>query len=133
MVRAWQPVHHFMTLCGGRAPAGDSTTAWPLEICLGGSCLLVLTLLPVTSLSPLCHWYPSSCCSGAESQRWWVCIRPETLDLCRPFKKSLPRILQFLPSLQPPLDFTARSYRDLSSGTGMQGWVVQSGSGIPHS
>ena len=41
-------------LCGsvwGRAQKGDNTSAWPLEFCLGGSCLLALALLPVFSLS----------------------------------------------------------------------------------
>ena len=41
-------------LCGsvwGRAQGEDNATAWPLEFCLVGSCLLAPSLLLVTSLS----------------------------------------------------------------------------------
>ena len=27
----------------------------------------------------VCHWCPSSCCSGAESQRGWVCMSPKSI------------------------------------------------------
>ena len=28
---------------------------------------------------PICHWCPSSCCSGAESQRGWVYMSPKSV------------------------------------------------------
>ena len=40
-----------LILCGGGL--GEGTVPLPgLEFCLGGSCLLALALLPVTSVSP---------------------------------------------------------------------------------
>ena len=50
--------------------------------CLGGSCLLALTPLPVTSLSLLltvCPLCTSNCCPGAESQRGWICMSPKSV------------------------------------------------------
>ena len=43
------------SLCGSvweKAQRRDNTTAWPLEFGPGGSCALVLTLMPDTSISP---------------------------------------------------------------------------------
>ena len=90
-------MHSLVVLCGGRTWRGDSATAWLLEVCLA------LTL---------CDWHPSSCFPGAESQRGWVCIHSKSVG---PFKWTLLTNWQFLPSPQPLLVFTARSYGALSS------------------
>ena len=58
---------------------------------------------------PICHWCPSSCCSGAEAQREWVWLSHKS------FKKALLRVLTFLPLPRPPLVFTTRSYSNLCS------------------
>ena len=55
-------LHYFVALCGVRAWRGDNAAAWLLEVCLA------LALFTVTSLLPLCDWYPSGYCPGAESQ-----------------------------------------------------------------
>ena len=61
---------------------------------------------------PVCHWCPSSCCSGAGAQTDWVCVSPESIagPLGRDSRESA------VSSAAPtPLVFTARSYGDLSS------------------
>ena len=75
---------------------------------------------------PVCGWCPSCCCPGAGSQSGWV------LRLCSLTKQSLLKIWQFLLLPQPPLDFTARSYRDLSSQCWTPGLCGLPGAGITH-
>ena len=69
-------------------------------------CFQLLNLLPI------CDQHSSSCYPGAKSQRDGF---PYMLSLCGSFKWSILKIWQFLLLPQPPMVFTARSYRDLSS------------------
>ena len=107
-------------LCVGRAQKENSASAWPLELCLGGSCLLALILIPVTSLSPHMPQMPFQLLPSC-----WI---PEGVGLyqcwvhCGPFKRSLLCVLQFPSSPQPPLVFTARSYGDLITLEPWAGW-----------
>ena len=56
-------------------------------------------------------WCPSSCCPGGDFQSGCVCIHSKSM----PFKQTLLRNWQFLPLSQPPLIFTASSYKALFS------------------
>ena len=87
-----------------------------------------LALLPVTSLSPVCHLCPSSCCLVLKP-RGWVCISPETFvgpsggvsrESCLFFCRPNPHWF-----LQPEVMGT------YLPGTGTVGWVVWCGAGIP--
>ena len=54
------------------------------------------------------------------------------VGLFGPFKWTLLRDWQFLPLLQPPLVFTARSYEVLFPGAGILGYMVWLSAGIAH-
>ena len=122
-------------LCGsvsGRAQRGNSAaTLWPLEICLRGSCLLALVVLPVTSHSPCMPLLPFQLLSWC-----WI---PEGMglhkswDLSGPFKGSLLIILQFLPPANPHWFLQQEVMGTYLCDTGSLGWVVWSGAGIAHS
>ena len=49
------------------AQRGQNATAWPLEFCLGGSCVLTFALTPDTAVSPCMPLVP--CVPGGEAQR----------------------------------------------------------------
>ena len=89
----------------------DNDTAWPLKVCLGGSCLRALTLLQSLHFFPVCHL-----CLPAVV----LVLNPrgggsvEALSSCGSSKRSLLITQQSLPPPQPPLVFTARSDGDLS-------------------
>ena len=103
--------HCSVAFLWGRAQKGDDATAWPLEFYPGESCPPALTLMPDASFSsrmPLVTF---------QLLPW--CWSPEGVSLVSP--KSVVSLLRveawgswFLLLLQPPLNFTARSYGDLS-------------------
>ena len=96
----------------GRTQKGNSTAAWPLEFCLGGSYLLALTWMPEIAVSPLMplvpfhllHW----CWSPEE-----VCVSPQSI--MGPLRGDAWESCTFFLQPQPPLVFIARSYGDLPS------------------
>ena len=116
---------------------GGATCVTALLLCVregsqrGQCCCLASGILPGrklcpthTSLSPhVPHWYTSSCCSGAKSQRGWVCMSPKSIvgpiRGCSFFHHpnshwfSQPEVMgTYLP------------------GAGTLGWVVWTGAGI---
>ena len=116
MARVGQPVSLLCCSVWGRDHRGDDASAWP-----PGSCLSSLAL----HFLPICHWCPSSCCTGAKSQRQWVRMSPKAI--AGPFMGvSLNPAVSSEP--QPPLVFTARSY---FPGAGSLGWMFWTGAGIP--
>ena len=72
---------------------------------------------------PLCHWCPSSCCLGTESQRGWICLSPKSIA-------GLLRGHSFFccPNLHCFLQPEAMGTYLLGAGT--LGWVVWTGAGI---
>ena len=71
----------------------------------------------------VCHWCPSSCCSGAESQRGWICLS----------RKSIAGLLRghsffCCPNLHWFLQPKAMGTYLLGAGT--LGWVVWTGAEV---
>ena len=114
-----------------RAQRRDNATAWPLEIAWEEAVSLALAPLPVSSLFPLlpiCYLCPSRCCPGAESQRG-VDLHESSVH-CRPFKRSLLRIPQFLLPPQAHWVLQPEVMGIYLPGAGTLGWVFWSGAGI---
>ena len=63
--RVGRPVSLICCSVWGRARREDIDATWPLDFCLGGSCLLALALMPIISPSPCMPLVPFqllSCC-----------------------------------------------------------------------
>ena len=78
---------------------------------------------------PICYWFPSSCCPGAESQREWVYVSPKS------FAGSLGGVSwgshSFFCHPRPHWFLQAEVMGTYLPGT--LSWVVWSGAGIPRS
>ena len=119
--------------CGSvwrRAQKGDSAAAWPLEYCLDGSCPLAFTLMPHTSVSPICHWCPSCCCPGAKAQREWVCVSPKSI--VGPSGETS-EISSFFCHPNPHWFLQPEFMGTYLPCVGTLGWVVWCGAGVPRS
>ena len=106
------------------AQKGDHATAWSLEFCPGGSCLLALALMSLTSLTPCMPLVPFQLLPWCWSLEG-MSLRTSKV-LCGSFKRSVLRLPLFLLPPQPTMVFTARSYGDLPSwcwSSGLRGLV----------
>ena len=97
----------------------DKTVSWHLPWCQS------LQFLPI------CHWCPSSCCSGAESQRKWVCISPKSI--AGPLKGISSESCSFFCCPNPPWFIQPEIIGTYLPVTGILDWVIWSWAGIPFS
>ena len=105
----------------GRACRGDSALPglWSVSQEEAVSSLALHFLL-------ICHWCPSSCCPGAESQRGWVYMSSKSV--VGPLRGQSFFCCPNLHWLLEPEDMGTYLH-----GAGALGWVVWDGSGIPYS
>ena len=127
---------HFTTLwlCEGEGSERRQCHCLASGDCLGGSCHLALTLLPVPSLFPLlpaCHLWLSSCCLGGESQRGWFYVSPKSI--MGPLRGVSWESHSFFCHPNPHLFLHPEVTGTSLPSSGTLGCVVWSGAGNDHS